>query len=108
MALLSMSRRWMILGLCIVGSVSAHIGISTAPTTSCSLLEDDLDAHMTRIFDDFVATRGSKSRFTTIGGLTGAWVRNTDLWTDTGDQLDWTGISAWNTYGWGGGGGIQR
>ena len=87
--------------------VSAHIGIPSTPTTSCGSIDStDFATHVTNQMDTRIAGVSSSSAMqmfstrgdsTTVNGTTSTdWVRNTELWSNVGTDVDWTGVSPWN------------
>lgn len=46
-----------------------------------------------------IASEATKSLWTTRGDSAGGWVRNPDVWTSNGIDIDWTGTSPWNSTG---------
>ena len=85
----------------------AHIGIPSTPTTSCGSIDStDFTTHVTNQMDTRISGVSSSSAMQmfstrgdseTVNGTTStAWVRNTELWSNVGTDVDWTGVSPWN------------
>jgi len=88
-------------------STFAHVGIPSAPTTICGSIDStDFATHVTNQMDTRIAGVSSSSAMQmfstrgdslTVNGTTSTdWVRNTDLWSNVGTDVDWTGVSPWN------------
>lgn len=80
----------------------AHVSINTAPTTSCGSLDSlDLTTHTGNQIDTRIVGKSPSTDYklfsTTGTTASSTWVRNTGVWTNTGTDLDWTGISPWNS-----------
>lgn len=85
----------------------AHVGIPDAPTTSCGSIDStDFATHVTNQMDTRIAGVSSSSAMQlfstkgdslTVNGTTSTdWVRNADVWSSVGTDIDWTGVSPWN------------
>ena len=87
--------------------VFAHVGIPNTPTTSCGSIDStDFATHVINQMDTRIAGVSSSSAMQmfstrgdslTVNGTTSTdWVRNTELWSNVGTDIDWTGVSPWN------------
>ncbi len=86
-------------------SVSAHVQITSAPTTACNSLDSlDLSTH---------ASNQINSRLSAVSTTTGLaeytnrplsqilpWTRNPNVWTSALTPLDLTGVAGWTDAGW--------
>lgn len=85
-------------------SVFAHPGISSTPTTSCDSIDsDEFTVHTNNQIDNrLVGTDplNDWKLFITRGTTAGTtYLRNTNVWTNTGNDIDWTGLSPYNSTG---------
>lgn len=84
----------------------AHVGIPTAPTTSCGSLDSvDFKTHTSNQIENrltglstttsmkIYSVRGDSE--TPVGATTTPWTRNTNVWSNRGTPVDLTGLNAW-------------
>ncbi len=84
--------------------VYAHIGINSTPMMACESIDStDLNTHTGNQIDDridAVASSTGMSLFSARPTSTSTpWTRNPLVWTDEGTNLNFTGMSPWNTEG---------
>ncbi len=82
----------------------AHSGIPSSPTTSCGSIDStDLATHAGNQIDSRIlgaSTSTDYKLFSTTGtNASSVWVRNASIWTNNGTDIDWTGISPYNSFG---------
>ncbi len=74
-----------------------------APSSCPALFSADLSTEIANEIDSRIAglstSTGYMSLFSTRGTVTAPWVKNTDVWTDRGTPIDFSGHSVYNSTG---------
>jgi hypothetical protein len=77
-----------------------NIFATTFTLDSCPASNDLLTAMSAEIdsrITNTVANNTTKSVFSTRGDLTSPWVRSSSVWTASSTDIDWSGVSPWNS-----------